>query len=214
MNKLQKILTTVLWCLVIVGMVGFVVTLKEAHRNRSHASAASTEQHDPINFLKPMFQVPDFTLTDQEAQPATLEQFKGKVWVAAFVFTRCAGPCPMMTKKMSTLQTTIRNPNVKLVTFTVDPQHDTAPILKQYAKDNDANPERWTFLTGDLDTIYAVANGMKLAAQPATEESPIIHSEKFVLIGRDGWVRGYYSGTDDADLARLAEDAEALASQP
>jgi protein SCO1/2 len=119
----------------------------------------------------------------------------------------------MMTQKMSTLQSSIPDSRVQLVTFTVDPERDTPAVLKQYAKEHDADESRWHFLTGDKDAIFALARGMLLTALPAQADTPIMHSEKFVLVDGAGKIRKYYDSKDPADLARLTADAARLAAQ-
>ena len=84
--------------------------------------------------------------------------FKGKIWVANFIFTRCAGPCPMMTSRMAELNQALGNKatDVELVSITVDPEYDTPEVLKQYGEQAGASPDRWKFLTGPKDQIETV----------------------------------------------------------
>jgi cytochrome oxidase Cu insertion factor (SCO1/SenC/PrrC family) len=150
--------------------------------------------------LQPISQVSPFTLTNQLGQPVTLSNLLGHVWVADIIFTRCAGPCPQMTRAMRELQDSVspRDP-VKFVTLTTDPDYDTPAILKPYAQQAGANPSRWLFLTGSKDQIAHLAlDGLKLAAQekPAADrETPVdlfIHSTLFVVVDKQGRVQAIF----------------------
>ncbi len=98
--------------------------------------------------------VPEFTLTAQDGQPFHSSALAGKIWVADFIYTTCPGPCPRMTSQMHDVQDAIAKiPDVKLVSFTVDPATDTPPVLAQYAKVHGASAAHWYFLTGPVDTL-------------------------------------------------------------
>ena len=168
--------------------------------------------------LPVMFALPDFSLTERSGQTVTLATLKGKVWIADFIFTHCSGPCPMMTRQMSTLQAELAGePDVQLVSFTVDPARDTPARLEEYAQQFRAHPQRWFFLTGDRQTIFNLSTqGFKLATlvegdEVATTDHPILHSTKFVLVDRAGQIRGYYDGTSAEDVDKLKADAIRLA---
>lgn len=115
--------------------------------------------------------VPDFTLIDQGGRPLRMTALAGKIWIVNFIFTNCPDECPLMTAEMARLQADLAEvPELRLVSITVDPQHDTPLILSQYATRFQANPERWFFLTGDKGTIYRLAReGFRLAVVDPTE---------------------------------------------
>lgn len=164
--------------------------------------------------LPTLFPTPAFALVDQSGKPVTHETLRGKPWIADFIFTHCAGPCPMMTAKMAQLQRDLPGDTVKLVSFSVDPERDRPAVLKTYADRFEADASRWHFLTtpgGEVQPIYDVAAGMKLAAIGATENDPIIHSEKFLLVDATGNVRGVYSSSDEQSMSKLVADATRLA---
>lgn len=117
-----------------------------------------------------------------------------------------------MTQQMRKLQGTLP-PSVRLVSFTVDPEHDTSKVLAAYAAQHGATRDRWLFLTGDKQAMYDICvKGFKLALESdsGTPAEPITHSTRFVLVDQQGQIRGYYSGTEDDDLKRLAADARRL----
>lgn len=157
--------------------------------------------------------VPEFALVDQQAQPVTGADLDGTVWVADFIFTRCAGQCPMMTAQMSALQSRLAGlGGVQLVSFTVDPATDTPAVLETYARQHGAEPARWRFLTGEQEAIWSLArNGFKLGVgADGTPEEPITHSVRLVLVDQQRRIRGYYDATDRAAVDRLVRDIGAL----
>ncbi len=162
--------------------------------------------------LPAYYSVSEFSLTSQDGQTVTLRDLAGKVWVADFIFTNCAGTCPMMTGAMRKLGEVLPE-EVRFVSFTVDPARDTPPVLAEYAKSHDAATGRWFFLTGDKDALYDLSiKGFKLAVDVSTgtDAEPITHSTRLVLVDRQGQIRGYYSGTEEQELERLAIDVKRL----
>src|SRR5215813_11138370 len=162
--------------------------------------------------LETLYPVPDFSLTDQTDKPVSLHELKGRVWVADFIFTNCGGTCPVMTEKMRKLQEALPA-DIRMVSFTVDPARDTSKALAAYAAEHGATRERWLFLTGDKQALYDLCvKGFKLPLDESggTAAEPIAHSTRFVLVDKQGEIRGYYSGTEEQDLMRLAADAKRL----
>lgn len=162
--------------------------------------------------------LPAFTLTDERNQPFGLADMKGRVWVADFVFTTCPVVCPKLTQKMVTVQERTRplGDAIHLLTITVDPENDTPDKLAAYAKKFGADPQRWRFLTGSLAQIEgAVMNGFKIAmgkqaSAPGSSLMTIFHGEKFVLVDREGNIRGYYDA-DEEGIRDLLREVESLA---
>jgi len=163
----------------------------------------ATSQPLPI-----LAEVADFNLTNQQGQVFTLANLRGQVWVADIIFTRCAGPCPRMTRQMKELQDALPpTSKARLVTLTTDPVFDTPHVLRLYSERFGANPERWTFLTGSKDQIARLAtSSLKLTAvekTPAERESPedlFIHSTIFVVVDKQGRLRGVFeSGGEGID---------------
>ncbi len=156
--------------------------------------------------------LPPFALTSHTGQPVTLDRLSGKVWVAGFIFTRCSGPCPAMTSRMAQIQRdlgpSIGSGQVRLVSFTVDPVHDTPSVLRGYATLARAG-DGWLFLTGDRGELWDLTKeGFKLpvfenAKDPAM---PIAHSQKFVLIDQQGRIRGYYDALEAEGYRALIND--------
>ncbi len=159
--------------------------------------------------------VPAFQLIDQNGASYGSHELLGQIWIADFVYSTCPGPCPMISSRMGELQKPLRDTDVKLVSFSVDPQHDTPAVLREYAAKLNAEPARWHFLTGDKNTIYRLSrDGFKLATAEGGAAGPI-HSTRMVLVDRSGMIRGYYDATDaDAVTRLLADTNHLLREQP
>lgn len=157
--------------------------------------------------------VPEFALTSQEKLPVTKDSFKGKVVIADFIFTECAGPCPMMTAQMSGFQKSLANdPDIKLLSFSVDPETDTPTVLAQYGEKFGAKNDKWTFLTGDKASVYNLTrSGFHLTID--ADSNAIAHSTKFVLIDKNSMIRGYYDSCDETSAERLLSDARTLVKE-
>lgn len=154
--------------------------------------------------------VPPFQLIDQSGEPYGSQQLLGKIWIADFVYSTCPGPCPMISSRMSETQKPLRDTDVKLVSFSVDPQRDTPAVLREYAAKLKAEPGRWHFLTGDKETIYRLSrDGFKLASGEGGAAGPI-HSTRMVLVDRSGMIRGYYDATEADAVTRLLADVTHL----
>ena len=153
--------------------------------------------------------VPTFTLTTEDHRTFSHEDFKGKVTITDFIFTTCAGPCPIMSGQMQQLQATLQKTSIQFVSFSVDPETDTPEVLTEYANRFGAIKGQWIFLTGAKQIIYeAIRSGFHLAIED--DENAIAHSTKFVLVDKEGQIRGYYDIEDDDSMKKLVEDAKSL----
>jgi protein SCO1/2 len=166
---------------------------------------AACTQTKPLPVLG---QLPEFQLTAQNGQTFDSHSLDGHVWVANFIYTTCTGPCPMMSSKMHIIQTqTAETPDVKLISFTVDPAHDTPAVLAEYAKQFKYDPARWSFLTGEQSRLNDLGlNAFKLNAV----DGNLDHSTRFVLVDRQRRIRGYYMSSDDAFPRNLVHDVRVL----
>lgn len=156
--------------------------------------------------------LPSFELVDQDAQAFGSAQLAGKIWIADFIFTSCPGPCPIISTRMSELQKPLERTDIQLVSFTVDPEKDTPEVLRAYAEKLHARSNRWAFLTGSRDAIYALTrDGFKLAVSDGSEEEGIpVHSTRIVLVDRRGAIRGYYDALAPDAVTKLLADANHL----
>jgi protein SCO1/2 len=177
-------------------------------------------------------QISEFNLTNQNNEPVSLATLRGKVWVADVIFTRCAGPCPTMTRHLAELQSTLpANEPVRLVTLTSDPEYDTPPVLKRYAERFNVDSNRWSFLTGPKPEIRRLAiNDFKFVVvekKPGEQKAPedlFIHSTWFVLVDQRGQVRGwtdpegrlhaYFDSEDPAARTEILSAIKQLLREP
>ncbi len=159
--------------------------------------------------------IPQFTLTNQNGNVVTQDSLRGQIWLADVIFTSCPSQCLRMSAHMKELQAKLP-PDVKLVSITTDPTHDTPAKLKKYSGDF-SKADNWLFLTGDKRVINNVAvDGLKLAIQetPSDErENPndlFIHSTKFVLVDKLGRVRGYFDSDDPQSTSEILSAVKSL----
>jgi protein SCO1 len=162
--------------------------------------------------------VPAFTLVERSGQPISRDDLAGRPWVADFIFTRCTGMCPALSTRMAELRRRLREQGLqaRLVSFSVDPAHDTPEVLREYATHFGAD-ESWLFVTGDRDALYQlIGQGFRLSvADRPTEQATdgdelVTHSDRFVLVDAAGRIRGYYHGADLDAVPMLLRDLAAL----
>ena len=164
-------------------------------------------------------QVADFTLTNQNGRAVSLADLRGHPWVADIIFTTCPGPCRKMTRQMKELQHALPpGSRAKLVSLTTFPAFDTPAVLKAYAEQFGADPNRWLFLTGAKTEINRLAvDSLKLTAiekKPEDRESPddlFIHSTIFVIVDKQAQLRGVFETTGD-DIDPKKVQAQILAA--
>jgi len=163
-------------------------------------------------------QVSEFSLIDSSGDTITRDHLLGRVWIADFFFTSCAGICPMMSKRMAELQERITGDReITLVSISVDPERDTPERLRRYAQTYGADPIRWWFLTGDRAAIYRLSQeSFRLGVQEVPEDQrepgmeEVLHSSRFVLLDRQARIRGYYDGEDSGMMDQLVADIRGL----
>lgn len=156
--------------------------------------------------------VPDFALTDQSNRAFQSEQaLDGKVWVANFIFTTCTGPCPRMTRQMRQLRDEVRDdPNLRIVSFTIDPARDTPEALAIYGKSFGADPDKWYFLTGPQKDLHYLSRQVFMLGDV---DGNLEHSTRFVLVDRLSRIRGFYDSGDAESVRKLIVDLRDLLSE-
>lgn len=180
----------------------------------SFQGVAADHSRPLADVLRP---APAFSLTERSERTVTNAELEGRVWVATFMFTHCPGICKPMTANMAQLQHKLRGyahgDAVRLVMFSLDPERDTPARLREYADEYGADPEQWLFLTGDKQTIWALANdGFKMGVtdSPNTPINPIAHGPHFALVDQQGQIRDFYDSLDAGRMAQLALDIDRL----
>ena len=158
-----------------------------------------------------------FTLTERSRQQLTAFDLRDRVWIAAFVFSRCPSSCPRISKVMKDMQRNLGDTNVLLVSISVDPDHDTPDVLRTFADRYGASPSRWLFVTGLKSEIYKlILNGFmqSVSEVPAAERKgdieAISHSDRLSLVGPGNVLLGVYNSTDPKAVLRLEARARFL----
>jgi cytochrome oxidase Cu insertion factor (SCO1/SenC/PrrC family) len=179
-------------------------------------------------------EVPDFALTERSGRTVTRADLVGTVWLATFIYTQCTETCPLQTARVARLQTVFTGAeDLRFVSITVDPEHDTPAVLARYAEGYGADPVRWLFLTGNKRVIYHLAKdgfrlgvvdpsdpaasaglGRWLTPEPAWathgSKGLVMHSSRFVLVDRTAQIRAYHLPDDEASLDRLQANLRTL----
>jgi protein SCO1/2 len=171
--------------------------------------ARSMRPHPPLPMLG---HVPAFQLADEHGAAYGDQAMLGHMTVADFIFTRCNSSCPRLTARMAELQGKLASAHsdVRLVSFSVDPENDTPPVLADYAAKSHADLGRWKFVTGPVnDVVRAVQDGFKISAVKVARganDYDVTHGDWFVLADAAGNIRGYYPTEEAADFDKLVED--------
>jgi cytochrome oxidase Cu insertion factor (SCO1/SenC/PrrC family) len=164
--------------------------------------------------------LPDFSLMDSESQVVSNKDLEGKFWVASFIFTHCNTVCPQVSGTMARMQEELTGQDdVRLVSISVDPEHDTPSVLKEYAGRYGADPKHWLFLTGDKERVHRLIikgflQGLQESRVPDEKTGQTItHSPRLVLVDRRGHIRGLFSGLSVDEKGVAIDDVPKLLSR-
>ncbi len=200
-----------------VGMMVFVF-LAGKHFASERSGVAGNGPGVAINLTPDVKarQVKPFVFTDENGESFDSSSLAGDYWLVDFIFTNCAGPCPIMTSEMAKIERDYAEvKNLRLVSISVDPKRDTPEVLKAYGAQYGADFNRWIFLTGEFNKVQQVAQDIFLLAvtNPANDKSKsdqalpatgsIVHSTKLVLVSPDGTIINWFTGTDAEEITRL-----------
>ncbi len=146
----------------------------------------------PQEMLRPGQRVPDFSLNDQLGQPVRLEDFRGKVVLVNFIYTRCPLPevCPRLTAAFAALARRFTGSDLIFLSITLDPAFDTPSVLAEYARRSGARGDRWRFLTGDTTPVARQFGLVHWA-----EEGVIVHTSSTAVIDREGRLAAIVEGS-------------------
>jgi len=166
-----------------------------------------------ISHIKKYHRVADFSLVNQNGDTITRSDYDGHIYIADFFFTTCPTICPIMTENMTYLQDELRDqPEVLLLSHSVTPEIDSVPRLKEYALEKGVIDAKWNLVTGDKKQIYELARKSYMAVKTDGDGGPfdMIHTENFILVDKEGRIRGTYDGTRREEMARLLEELQIL----
>jgi len=157
--------------------------------------------------------IADFSFVDQDSNWVTNSTFKDKIYVADFFFTTCPTICPIMKTQMLRVYEVYKdNDQVMFLSHTIDPEHDTVAVLKDFAERLGVNSSKWHFVTGERKDIYSIGQNsyMVRATEDPNEPGGYIHSGAFILVDKDRRIRGFYDGTEQESVDKLIQDIPIL----
>jgi protein SCO1 len=159
--------------------------------------------------------IPDFSLVNQYGDSVTNKSLNGKIYVADFFFTTCPSICPIMHRNMLTVYNEFKNtPDVKIISFTIDPKHDTVAVLKTYADKMGIAGDSWLLLNGQKEKTYQLSKSFLVTTPKDDAKEKYIHDGYFILVDKQKRVRGMYDGTDPKKVEQLMADIKTLKSEP
>jgi protein SCO1/2 len=208
--------------IVVVGIaISYYMTLLQTEKKQLpiiQPRDVKQEMVDPELIQKGIgHRIGKFEFTNQEGKKVTLDDVKGSVFVAEYFFTTCGTICPKMTEQMTRVQAKFKgNNNVKILSFTVNPEYDNVDVMREYADKYQAVDGQWHFLTGTKEALYNLARTSFFVLKPAEAAnlgdagSDFIHTNNFVLVDQQLRIRGYYDGTDVDEVSTLMNDIDLL----
>lgn len=167
--------------------------------------------------LDTFHKISDFNLINQDGNSITQETFTGKIYVADFFFTSCPGICPKMTNNMTMLQEEFyTDDDVMLLSYSVTPEKDSVPVLKQFAISKGISSQKWHLLTGNQEDIYKLGRRDYFVEEDLGLEKDIkdfLHTENFILIDKNRHIRGIYNGINKTSINQLIADIKTLKNE-
>ena len=171
---------------------------------------------ESIQYVKKYHTIAPFSMTNQNGETITADDYDNAIYIADFFFTTCPSICPIMTKNMYALQQKLSPyPDVKLLSFSVTPEIDSVAQLKRYAIENKVDDSRWNLVTGHKKEIYQLARKSYLVVKEDGDGGPhdMIHTENFVLVDKQKRIRGYYDGTQASAMDDILRDIAILIAE-
>ncbi|MEN8703637.1 MAG: SCO family protein [Polaribacter sp.] len=165
--------------------------------------------HESMKHITKDHTIANFELINQKGETITQKNYKDKIYIADFFFTRCTNICLTMAYHMNELQEYYKDDNdIMFLSHSVTPVMDSVPILKEYAKNKGVIDGKWNVTTGAKKHIYDLARKSYFAVIEDGDggEDDFIHTEQFVLVDKERRIRGYYDGTNKEDMQKLKDD--------
>ena len=201
-------------CLSIIVLTSFYYILKPKVTLPifSPNMVSSELVEDSIHHVKKYHKISNFSLTNQNGETVTEENYHNKIYVADFFFTTCPSICPIMTENMFYIQEKTINKDILLFSYSVTPEIDSVAQLKKYAIEKGVDDSKWNLLTGEKKDIYELARKSYLVAKNNGDggKYDMIHTENFVLIDKEKRIRGFYDGTNKEEMDKLLNDIQIL----
>ncbi|MCX6291301.1 MAG: SCO family protein [Bacteroidetes bacterium] len=156
--------------------------------------------------------IPPFSFINQEGKTISDKDFTGKIYVASFFFATCPKICPKMNDELKRVQEVFKDADdLKILSHTVDPEHDSVAVLADYAAKHGAHNKQWYFVTGNKDSIYSIArDGYLVLAAAGKTSADFFHSQDLILIDKEKHIRGIYDGLEPAEVDTLIDEIKLL----
>jgi protein SCO1/2 len=159
--------------------------------------------------------IPSFKFVNQYGDTITDKSLNGKIYVADFFFTTCPSICPVMHRNMLPVYTEFKNtPDFRIISHTIDPKHDSVPILKKYADKLSVTGNTWWFLQGKKDDTYHISKSYLVSVEEMNPKGEYIHDGYFILVDKQKRIRGTYMGTEPDEVAKMIADIKTLQAEP
>lgn len=157
--------------------------------------------------------IQNFEFTDQLGRKVTRENLDGSIYVASYFFATCTNECPRMNANLERVYERYKDvKKVKFISFTVDPEHDSPSVLLTYSKQFRSDPDKWYFVTGNKDSLYALAEKSFLIQAGEGDAKPVsfIHSSSLILVDSRHHIRGIYDGLDPMKMDEVIDAIQLL----
>ena len=165
--------------------------------------------------VESLWSAPRFARPDQDGLTVSDSSLRGHVWIADFIYTTCTSACPILSARMVALQRQLTDPSLRFISFSVDPEHDTPRVLRDYAARWRSSEPRWRLLANTPESLREIAAGLHAVAQATgNAQDPFFHSISFFLVDQAGQVRGLYDSDSDEHTRKLRADVGALLAAP
>lgn len=159
--------------------------------------------------------IPDFKTVNQYGDSISSKNLEGKIYVADFFFTTCPSICPVMHRNMLNVHEAFKaDDDIKIISYSIDPKHDTVAVLKKYADKLGITGNSWWLLNGKKEDIYTLSKSYLVTTPKEDEKEKFIHDGYFILIDKQKRIRGFYDGTLPEQVTNLIADIKKLKAEP
>ena len=217
--KLNKIIYSRTYFVLFISLFVCFVSCKQKEQNV--ASVSQLPYFNSADFTPEWniktHKIPSFSFVNQNGETVTDKTYESKIYIADFFFTTCPGICPKLTKNMAAIQDFYKtDSDIMLLSHSVMPLVDTVEKLKEYAIKNEIDNLKWNLVTGNKDALYDIARNGYFADEDFKKTGDVdefIHTENFILVDKEGYIRGVYNGTIEIEIERLKRHIEILKNE-
>jgi protein SCO1/2 len=200
---------------IVVIIVAFIAFFKFVYmpyaNQQENINKIADDLYPSEHFREPLSRIPDFSFTDQHGRNFSQKDVEGKVYIADFFFTSCDAICPMMSSQLTRVQKAMgTETNYRIVSYSLDPENDSVPVLKSFARKFEANDTVWHLLTGNKQAIYSLGTEGYMQAVVVDSNKVINHAGRLVLVDENRMIRGFYNALDSAEVDLLVNDLSYL----